>query len=62
MIRTFLSILCVFLFLTACRQAESPAPEEAIRAILPVALKNDPWLRTFADPQTIEPVLKITAT
>jgi hypothetical protein len=28
MIRTFLSILCVFLFLTACRQAESPAPEE----------------------------------
>lgn len=41
---------------------ESPAPEEAIRAILPVALKNDPWLRTFADPQTIEPVLKITAT
>ena len=41
---------------------ESPDPEEAIRAILPVALKNDPWLRTFADPQAIKPVLKITAT
>lgn len=41
---------------------DSRAPEEAIQAILPTALRNDPWLRTFVDPQTIEPILKINMT
>ena len=37
-------------------------PAIAIQAILPTALRNDPWLRTFVDPQTIEPILKINMT
>lgn len=41
---------------------ESAAPEADIRALLPTALKNDPWLRMLVDPQAIEPVLKITTT
>ena len=32
---------------------QSKAPKEAIQAILPTALKNDPWSRNFVDPHTI---------
>lgn len=40
---------------------DSAESEDAVRALLPTALKNDPWLRTFADPQVIEPTLKVNA-
>lgn len=40
---------------------DSPESEEAIQAILSTALKNDPWLRAFADPQVIEPTLTVNS-
>ncbi len=43
-----------------CIHVESPAPTEAVEAAVDEALKNSPWLHTFKDAQTIDPIVKIT--
>lgn len=37
----------------------SRAPKEAVQAAIGEGLKNDPWLHTFINPQTIDPDIRI---
>lgn len=49
---------------TAIRLAikvESPAAKEAVDAVIRDGLKNDPWLQTYIEAQTIEPVIEVVA-
>ncbi|MGJ8571609.1 MAG: OsmC family protein [Hoeflea sp.] len=49
---------------TAIRLAikvESPAAREAVDAAIRDGLKNDPWLQTYIEAQTIEPLIEVVA-
>lgn len=49
---------------TAIRMAievKSPATKGAVEAAIKDGLKNDPWLQTYIEAQTIEPVIAVVA-
>lgn len=40
-------------------KVEGPATKEAVDAVVREGLKNDPWLQTYIEAQTIEPVIEV---